>query len=283
MNVPKSHDPHDHHDPAEQQEPASTAVTEQGNPKPQHDEEATDSESNARPEPARSEEARPKPRTGRGGLITLKILMEEGLVEPGEDVLSVEYRGVTYLATLEPSGRIAFMVDGERLTFESLSAFSVCVKRILNPTRKADDGWKTVKYQGHLLEHYKAELARRRLGDNGEASHELAAALLPRAKRARTTSWRMDSKFKFGAGLSNATFPEPIRRQRRAPSRFAAIGVDDEHGLQPLEAYDVEKQPFAVRVAPAAEVLMDFHAHLCANEVIGVLVGHWDRVAKRIE
>lgn len=270
---------------AEQQAPVSTAVTEQGNSKPQHDEEATDSDTNARPEPGPSEEAPPKPRrtVGRGGLITLKLLIEEGLVEPGEDVLSVEYRGVTYLATLETTGRIVCTVEGERQTFESPSAFSVFVKRLLNPTRKADDGWKTVKYQGHLLEHYKAELARRRLGDNSEASVALAAALEPRAKRARTTSWRMDSTFKFGAGLSNAACPEPMRRQRRAPSRFAAIGVDDEHGLQPLEAYEAGRQPFAVRVAPAAQVLMDFHAHLCTNEVIGVLVGNWNRDVKRIE
>ncbi len=33
-------------------------------------------------------------------------------------------------------------------TFESPSAFSINVKRKVNPDRKADDGWKAVKYAG---------------------------------------------------------------------------------------------------------------------------------------
>ena len=31
--------------------------------------------------------------------------------------------------------------------FDSPSAFSVYLKRLVNPDRKADDGWKTVKYR----------------------------------------------------------------------------------------------------------------------------------------
>ena len=36
--------------------------------------------------------------------------------------------------------------------FISVSAFSLAVKRSVNPTRKADDGWKSVKHDGTLLE-----------------------------------------------------------------------------------------------------------------------------------
>ena len=35
-------------------------------------------------------------------------------------------------------------------TFESPSSFSIHVKRLVNPSRKADDGWKTVKHNGQL-------------------------------------------------------------------------------------------------------------------------------------
>ncbi len=35
-------------------------------------------------------------------------------------------------------------------------------------------------------------------------------------------------------------------------------------------------QPFRVVVAPAANLMMDFHAHLCTSEVIGILGGIWD-------
>ena len=55
-------------------------------------------------------------------------------------------------------------MNGQSLTFESPSAFSIYLKRLINPARKADDGWKTVKYGGKFLEHYKLALARRRFG-----------------------------------------------------------------------------------------------------------------------
>ena len=53
-------------------------------------------------------------------------------------------------------------MNGEDMTFESPSAFSIFLKRMVNPNRKADDGWKTVKFNGRFLEVYKLELARRR-------------------------------------------------------------------------------------------------------------------------
>ena len=59
-------------------------------------------------------------------------------------------------------------VQGQSLAFESPSAFSIYLKRLINPARKADDGWKTVKYGGKFLEHYKVVLARRRF-PNGQA------------------------------------------------------------------------------------------------------------------
>ncbi len=37
------------------------------------------------------------------------------------------------------------------MLFDSPSAFSIYIKRLVNPTRKADDGWKAVKYQGRCV------------------------------------------------------------------------------------------------------------------------------------
>ena len=61
-------------------------------------------------------------------------------------------------------------MQGQHLTFESPSAFSIYLKRLVNPARKADDGWKTVKCNGRFLEQYKLELARRRFGKPEEDS-----------------------------------------------------------------------------------------------------------------
>ena len=48
-----------------------------------------------------------KPKVGN---ISLKMLVEEGLVSPGENNLVSEYKGVTMLASLRADGRIACVV-----------------------------------------------------------------------------------------------------------------------------------------------------------------------------
>ncbi len=42
--------------------------------------------------------------------------------------------------------------------FKSPSAFSVHVKRKINPTRKADDGWTSVRYKGEVLSSFRSQL-----------------------------------------------------------------------------------------------------------------------------
>jgi len=179
------------------------------------------------------------------------------------------------------------VVEGQQYTFESPSAFSIYLKRLINPSRKADDGWKTVKYRGRLLEHYKHELVRSRMGIGGLSGEGAASTASLEALESRATK-RARTDFTFLAAQTAAhqgMVPEQERprRVRRVPPRFAAIGVDDERSLQPLEAYGPGEAPFMVRASPAAEIIMDYHAHLCMNEVIGILAGTWDRETKRIE
>lgn len=69
------------------------------------------------------------------------------------------------------------------MVFESPSAFSIFLKRLINPSRKADDGWKTVKYNGRFLEQFKLELARRRFGGQEEGgSDAVATRTMPRPR-----------------------------------------------------------------------------------------------------
>ena len=131
--------------------------------------------------PKRPSSSRPRP-----GGVTLKLLIDEGLLLPGAAVLNLEYRGLQEAGDLLADGRIqwkgGFCGKSDELegacgpehawhniinysidcavtahciafgfadsTFDSPSAFSIFVKRMVNPTRKADDGWKTVKYCG---------------------------------------------------------------------------------------------------------------------------------------
>ena len=58
---------------------------------------------------------------------------------------------------------------------------------------------------------------------------------------------------------------------------------EEEHQMVPCAPYKgavcgggPSCQPFRVMVAPAAQLMMDFHAHLSNSEVIGILGGSWD-------
>ncbi|KAK9812968.1 hypothetical protein WJX72_006606 [[Myrmecia] bisecta] len=84
--------------------------------------------------------------TDRRG-YTLQPLVAAGILEAGPDRLSCSVGGTEFFAELGSQGEIVF----EGTTFRSPSAFSVFVKRKVNPTRKADDGWTSVKYDGDQL------------------------------------------------------------------------------------------------------------------------------------
>ncbi|WZN64453.1 MPN domain-containing protein [Chloropicon roscoffensis] len=76
------------------------------------------------------------------GRLTLQALMKEGLMEPGQGVLRVEYKGHVFLADLTPSGSISY--EGE--LFESPSSWSTHVKRRVFPGLETDSGWESVFY-----------------------------------------------------------------------------------------------------------------------------------------
>jgi hypothetical protein len=71
---------------------------------------------------AKSKPAKPRKPGGKAG-ITLRMLIEEGILEPGHDVLTVDYKGMTQVASLMPDGRISSSINGQQMVFESPSAF----------------------------------------------------------------------------------------------------------------------------------------------------------------
>jgi hypothetical protein len=204
-------------------------------------------------------------RTVRAGAISIKVLLEEGILMPGKGVLSMDYKGDSHVADLLPDGRISVDVAGKTMVFESPSAFSIYLKRLVNPTRKADDGWKSVKYEGKLLEHYKLELARKSLGMDSLES-------LPTrdAKRAKISAF------------DTTPPPSPPSSPRIRTVKDDRLGADDADHLVHLKQYESGQQPFELLVSPAAEALVDVHSHLCKNEVVGVFIGKIDDVGRKI-
>ena len=206
----------------------------------------------------------------RAGSITLKLLIDDGLISPGKHVLSVEYKTMTHVADLTDDGKIEVNVNGRHMVFDSPSAFSIYLKRLSNPSRKADDGWKSVRYNGNLLEHYKLEFARKRLG--GGTMEEL----FPR----RT----YNKKPKALVVSDPEPPPSPSRPPRPRTSLHELIGADTREHLVELREHDpiINPQPFHVQVAPIADAVMDIHAHLCHDEVTGVLLGTYNQESKTI-
>ncbi|XP_033114989.1 MPN domain-containing protein-like isoform X2 [Anneissia japonica] len=86
--------------------------------------------------------------TGRG--VTLKMLMDDHIVEPGNGCLSIDYLGQKFKADLLQSGQIRW--DGTKHLFNSPSAWAIHVKKLINPDKKSGCGWASVKYQGKKLD-----------------------------------------------------------------------------------------------------------------------------------
>jgi hypothetical protein len=85
--------------------------------------------------------------------VSLRTLVEKGFLQAGRDNLTVNYKGTTFVASLEKDGTIRF--EGE--TFNSASAFSVHSKRKLTPHKQGDDGWKSVYYAGKQLDEFRKQ------------------------------------------------------------------------------------------------------------------------------
>ena len=195
----------------------------------------------------------------RAGSISIKLLLEEGIISPGKGVLQMEYKGISHSADLTEDGKIEVDIDGTLLVFDSPSAFSIHLKRLVNPTRKADDGWKSVKYNGNFLEHYKVELARKMFGLDTSGGGE-DGLLSRRNKRQKPLLNDVEPP------------PSPPRSPRIRTPIYSAVGADVKECVVPLQEYAGD-QPIILRVAPKVEAVIDFHAHLCYNEVTGVLLG----------
>ncbi|KXZ47722.1 hypothetical protein GPECTOR_33g604 [Gonium pectorale] len=249
------------------------------------------------------------------GAITLRTLLDAGFLVPGCKVLYVEYKGIITWADLTEDGTI--VCDGK--SFESPSAFSITVKRKLNPDRKADDGWKAVKYAGKLLEHFKEQYLRQ----------QLAAATEGGGLRGATPSGSVGPYGSAGAtgpspGSSGPPSPlrpgdadgPPNKRQRvdgegdggnagarpglKIKLKLKEAAEPEFTGpLMPLPAPPLAQvacgaysgvagsgepgaQPFRLEVSEMVVIVLDFHAHCCSAEVGGLLGGTYSAATRTL-
>ncbi|KAM6993370.1 MPN domain-containing protein isoform 1-T1 [Passerculus sandwichensis] len=115
-------------------------------------------EAEAEPEVAKAAgAARGAVLTRRG--ITLRVLLRDGLLEPGRGVLSIYYLGKKFVGDLGSDGTITWQETGQ--VFNSPSAWATHCKRLVNPAKKSGCGWASVRYKGQKLDQYKAAWLRK--------------------------------------------------------------------------------------------------------------------------
>lgn len=121
-------------------------------------------------------------RFGRSA-VSLKMLIESGHMQAGPDVVWISYLNQTWSAELDAEGVIKF----EGKEYNSPSAWAIFCKRIANPSKKADDGWKSVRYgdvDGPMLDQLKqAYLSGHAVTHTPGVPSEPTRVLPPRKKR----------------------------------------------------------------------------------------------------
>ncbi|XP_062854908.1 MPN domain-containing protein [Trichomycterus rosablanca] len=233
-----------------------------------------------------AEEVELRVSTGRGSVltrrgITLRVLLKDGLVEPGDAVLSIHYLGKDFIGDLLIDGKIRWVETGQ--IFNSPSAWATHCKRLINPAKKSGCGWASVRYRGQKLAQYKTTWLRKyqpsadmSLASEGE-DDEIGEDDEDEGKNIAE-----DRNRKSRPELHDVSGLQKKGDRERIPVRYCTLGTRDiardPHTLVELSAFSAINrfQPFNVAVSSNVLLLMDFHCHLTTSEVVGYLGGRWD-------
>ncbi|GBF98200.1 hypothetical protein Rsub_10700 [Raphidocelis subcapitata] len=147
--------------------------------------------------------SKPKPAVPN---VTIKDLIDAGLIRPGPDAVTVSYKNSATQGELLPDGTIVY--GGTK--FATASAFSVHVKRLQTPSKQGDDGWRSVHAAG-----------------SGLSLHDLRLRLLQAAAAG-------------GVGGGAAAAPKPRGRPRGRPLTYQEPDEDEEEEEEPQPAAAAE-------------------------------------------
>ncbi|XP_063358386.1 MPN domain-containing protein CG4751 [Cydia amplana] len=207
-------------------------------------EEFTDEESETQPGS--------KSTPGRG--VTLQMLLEEKMLEPGNAAMTIEYLGQKFVGDLQSDGKIKS--HETETIFCSPSAWAIHCKRIINPDKRSGCGWASVKYKGKKLDTIKATYLRK--------------------KQLQRENMHTDEETEME--VENPPEPPPQRvvvKHNTVPNRM--MQHDANMLIEAVSFSSVGKvQPFLVSVSSNACLILDIHCHLKKQEVYGYLAGTWD-------
>ncbi|CAB3250070.1 unnamed protein product [Arctia plantaginis] len=228
----KSEKPRDSEQPIEEKEEAASG------------EDFTDEESEAQPGN--------KSIPGRG--VTLQMLLEDKMLEPGIAAMTIEYLGQKFVGDLQSDGKIKS--HETETIFCSPSAWAIHCKRIINPDKRSGCGWASVKYRGKKLDTIKATYLRK--------------------KQLQRENMHSDEEVEME--VENPPEPPPQRvvmKHNTVPNRM--MQHDANMLIEAISFSSAGKvQPFLVSVSSNASLVLDIHCHLKKEEVYGYLAGTWD-------
>ncbi|KAK3795631.1 hypothetical protein RRG08_025682 [Elysia crispata] len=104
--------------------------------------------------------------------VTLNMLMEDGLIEAGNSVLTIDYLGQRFEADLLPSGKIKW--HGSEEEFGTPSAWALHCKRLVNPIKRSGCGWASVRYKNKKLDIWKSIWARKQRLSSSSKSPQIS-------------------------------------------------------------------------------------------------------------
>ncbi|XP_023936619.2 MPN domain-containing protein CG4751 [Bicyclus anynana] len=189
---------------------------------------------------------------GRG--VTLQMLLEEKMLEPGTAAMTIEYLGQKFVGDLQADGKIKS--HETETIFCSPSAWAIHCKRIINPDKRSGCGWASVKYKGKKLDTIKATYLRR--------------------KQLQRENMHTDEETE----MEVESPPEPppqriVTKHNTVPNRM--MQHDANMLIEAVSFASAGKvQPFLVTVSSNALLVLDIHCHLKKEEMYGYLAGTWD-------
>ncbi|XP_064466276.1 MPN domain-containing protein-like [Ornithodoros turicata] len=216
--------------------------------------------------------------THTGRSVTLSMLMTDGVLQHGENVLSIDYLGSRFTGDLMKDGKIKWRETQE--IYSSPSSWAVHCKKLLNPDKKSGCGWSTIRYKGKKLDWYKATWFRKQRNKKEDRENSNGNRSTPGEK---TKSGLVIKK-----PLAYQNPVEPSTPKETVILNHGALGtrnVDcDLNTLvvaTPFSMLD-RIQPFTLTVSTNCLLLIDFHCHLTESEVVGYLGGTWDVAAHNV-
>ena len=240
------------------------------------------------PSSGASEKKRRGPKDGK---VIMKRMLEHGLVTPGENALSTTHNKKETLADLKEDGTVVWRKDGEEkpLEFNSVTEFRLAVVRLVNPERKNDNGWDWVRFGDVKLNDLKKQLPPEEVPEKPvkvPREKKVTKATGPSTPKKRKKKDADDVAFKVAGVRADAVIP----REKRASRNATKVNVFDNEGerqgdlqMVPCEQYrGSRQQPFKVTTTAAVELVIDFHSHLCKDEIIGFLGGSFDAETKTL-